>query len=123
MSTLLDVSDLMLDPDFVSPIQLIHRTTRIDKFGENKIIEKSCPTVASVQPTPGRDLMRLPEDVRIKDVRTFYLKADLVSDGNGKYPYVISYRGDRYQIINVKPWNQWGAGWNEGIAVREVPGK
>jgi len=117
----IDVSELLLDPDFIDPVQVIHRSTSIDQYGSNVITEVCFPTVASVQPTTGRDLERLPEALRVKDVRTFYLKADLVADGDGRYPYVIVYRSQRYQVINTKPWLNWGQGWNEGLCVREKP--
>lgn len=117
----LDVSDLLLDLDFINDLTLIHRTSTVNSFGENVLMETTQSTVGSVQPTSGKELMRLPEALRVQDIRTFYIKAAILSDGSSQYPDIISFGGDRFQVQMVNSWLNYGQGWNSGICVKEKP--
>ena len=118
---LFDVSELLLDPDFINNVVLIHRTSQINQFGENIIGERRVPTVASVQPTTGKQILRLPESLRAMDLRTIYIKAEVINDGSKEYPDIIEFMGYRYQIQSSNPWLNFGAGWNECLCTREIP--
>jgi hypothetical protein len=118
---LIDVSDLLLDPDFINNLTLIHRTTAVNARGENQLTETSQETVGSVQPAPAKDIQRLPDALRMSDVRKFWIKAEILADGDSQYPDLIEFQGKRFQIINVEPWLNYGAGWNAGLCVWEKP--
>ena len=116
----IDVSELLLDPDFVNSLQLIHRTATISSLGKNVITEQAAiTTVGSVQPASQKDIMRMPEAMRLKDVRAFWIKAEILTDGSSQYPDIIVFGGKRFQVFAVEPWNNNGAGWNKGICVAE----
>lgn len=117
----LDVSDLLLDPVFVDTLTLIHRTPTINSMGENTLVEASVVTVGSVQPASTKQIMRLPEALRLADVRSFFIKAEIKCDGSTTYPDIISFQGKRFQVQSAAPWLNYGAGWNEGICVAEIP--
>lgn len=118
---LIDVSDLLLDPDFINNVSLIHRTTVVNSFGKNELTETSVDTFGSVQPAPVKEIQRLPEALRMSDVRKFWIKAEILSDGDSQYPDIILFQGKRFQIINTEPWMNYGAGWNAGLCVWEKP--
>lgn len=116
----IDVSELLLDPDFVNDLQLIHRTATVNSFGKNVIVELTpVDTVGSVQPASQKDIMRMPEAMRLKDVRAFWIKAAILTDGSSQYPDIIVFSGKRFQVFAVEPWNNYGEGWNKGICVAE----
>lgn len=115
----IDVSDLLLDPDFIDNLTLIHRTASVSSSGHTVLVESSQVTVGSVQPANGQQIMRLPEALQSSDVRAFYIKAVIQSDGSAQYPDVILFQGGRYLIKQVEQWLNFGAGWNMGICVRE----
>lgn len=117
----IDVADLLSDTDFVSKLTLIHRTSSTDTRGENQIKERAVPTYGSVQPASGETLQRLPEVFRVADVKSFWIKGTIISDGQAKYPDIIFYRGVRYAVQVVFDWSDWGQGWCEGTCVREKP--
>lgn len=117
----LDVSDLLLDPTFVDSLTLIHRTSTVNMYGENVLVETPIATVGSVQPASSRQIQRLPEALRTADIRSFFIRAEILSDGDSQYPDIIVFGGFRYQVMSVAPWLNYGAGWNEGICVREKP--
>lgn len=117
----IDVSELLLDPDFVDKISIIHRTPTVNAFGENTLEEEGIAAVGSVQPISGKALQRLPEAFRVANVMSFWVKGRLISDGACKYPDVILFRGSRFAVQVIFDWTNWGAGWCEGTCVREKP--
>lgn len=116
----LDVSDLVIDPLFVDPLTLIHRVPTVNTLGENTLVETPIATIGSIQPVTGKELQRVPEDLQLADVRTFYIKAEIVTDGASAYPDIIVFGGIRFQVLSTMPWLNYGAGWNSGICVREA---
>lgn len=117
----LDVSELLFDPDFVDELTLIHRFSTVNSLGENVVTETNFATVGSVQPASGKTLSRLPDALRVSNISSFWIKADIVVDGTGKYPDIISFRGKRFQVQTVFDWQNYGAGWTEGTCVAEKP--
>lgn len=117
----LDVSELLLDPEFINTLTLIHRTSTVNSFGENVLVENSVVTIGSVQPANGKQIQRLPEALRLGDVRSFYIKMEILTDGASQYPDIILFQGKRFQVQVAPPWLNYGAGWNEGICIGEKP--
>lgn len=117
----IDVTDILSDPEFMDPVILIHRKPIVDEFGENQLIETQVATFASVQPTSGKTLQRLPEALRVSDVSSFWIKGKIIADGKCQYPDVIVFRCARYAVQMVFDWSFWGNGWSEGVCVREKP--
>jgi hypothetical protein len=117
----LDVSDVVLDPDFLDLMSLIHRTPVVDQYGKNQLTEQGSPIYGSVQPASGKTLNRLPEALRVANVSSFWIQGKIVSDGSCKYPDIIAFKGKRYQVQVVFDWTNWGAGFCEGTCVAERP--
>ena len=117
----IDVSDILCDPDFVSPATIIRRQSTVDNFGQNQLKEVGEGTFGCVQPVTGKTLQRLPEALRVVDVMSFWVKGKIVSDGKCRYPDLIVVKGVRYAVQVVFDWTSWGQGWCEGTCVREKP--
>jgi hypothetical protein len=66
---------------------------------------------ASVQPLSGRDLLRLPEGLRTKELIKIYSPTQLYVQGAGQDPDVISVRGVSYQIETAEQWGDDGSYW------------
>ena len=116
---LIDVSDILLDPDFVNEMQVISRVASVGVNGKNQIVEAPpVATVGSIQPANQKDILRLPESMRLKDLRSFWVKAEIKTDG-GQYPDILVFNGKRFQVFAVEPWGNFGAGWNRGLCVAE----
>lgn len=124
----IDVSDLLGDPDFIEKLVLIRRTATTLTTGQNSVTENPISTWGSVQPVDGKTLNRLPEAMRVESLKSFWIKATIVSDGTAsdgtsRYPDVITHKGIRYQVRKVFDWTNWGSGWSEGVCVQEVPAR
>lgn len=118
---LVDVSELLLDPDFVNTVSLIHRAATVSSQGKTQIVETTVETIGSVQPAPTKEIQRLPDALRMSDVRKFWIKAEILADGESQYPDIIVFQGKRFQIVNVETWLNFGNGWNAGLCVWEKP--
>ena len=78
---------------------------------------------ASVQPTSGRDLQRLPEGKNTQDLISVWTLEPLqLGDvGAGILPDLITYAGSTYEVEHVEPWvNHLGVTYYFGIARKVV---
>lgn len=117
----LDVTELLSDPTFVDPIKVITRVPTVNSKGENTLFESSRDTIGSVQPASGKTLMRLPEAMRVANVSSFWVKGEIVTSAEGKYPAQLAFRGRRFNVQLVFDWTNAGSGWSEGTCIAEVP--
>lgn len=118
---LIDVTELLVDPDFIDPIQIITRDSTVNSMGENTLTESSANAYGSIQPISGKDLMRLPDSLRVQNLSTFWIKGDIeITDGD-HYPTILVFRSKRYQVKQLKDYSNWGQGWVEGFCVVETP--
>lgn len=109
----IDVSDLLLDPDFVSTVTLIRRSATVDGHGENVLTETIVPNVLmSVQGAKEESLARMPEGARLTDIITVFYRGQLTAEAENGYGDVIVWNGKRYQV-KVVPQNfmNFGAGF------------
>lgn len=118
---LLDVDELMTDPDLVDEVTQIKRVSRADNFGQNVITEVCIQTVGSIQPASGAVLQRLPDFLRNSSVKSFWLKGIITATSPGKYTDILVSNGQRYQVQHIFDWSNWGEGFTEGVCVDEVP--
>lgn len=121
MSSKIDVTDLLTDPDFVGPILHISRIPRINSLGEQVLVECTAKTVGSVQPIDSAKIERIPEAQRVTNMMTFFMKGKIVTSLPGKYSDILVFEGQRYQVKTVDDWSSWGAGFCEGMCIAEVP--
>jgi len=116
-----DVSDVVSDPDLIDSITIVHREPTISQYGENLLEERGVPTYGSVQPASGKTLERLPDALRVAGVNSFWVRGKIISDGQCQYPDILVFKGARYAVQVVMDWTSWGAGWSEGLCIREKP--
>lgn len=118
---LIDTTDLLVDPEFVDSLSLTHRTPTVNEAGENILTSSTVATIGSVQPISGKALQRIPQALRIRDVRSFWIRGQIISDGASQYPDLIVWQGQNYEVQLTYDWTNWGGGWTEGVCVRQVP--
>lgn len=121
MSRNIDVSELLVDPDFVDKMIHIPRTPQVNSKGQNILSSVSIDTVGCVQPASGRTLSRLPEALRLANISEFWLKGVIVASSPGRYPDILVFAGIRYQVQTVLDYTNWGQGWTEGTCIAQVP--
>ena len=117
----LDVTELLTDPDFCDFISHIARVPSVNSLGENSLTECVFKTVGSVQAATGEVIKRLPEELQVANLKSFWLKGTIVASTPGQYADILTFRGKRYQVQMVFDWTNWGAGYCEGLCVAERP--
>lgn len=117
---LIDVSDLLRDPDFTNVVTLIRRGSSVNEHGENVLTETSCNIVASIQGVNAEDLTKLPEGARLSDVITVYFRGELQPEAPNGYSDIIVWHGHRYQVKTVdENFMNFGAGFTRALCVME----
>ena len=107
----IDVSELMVDPDFIMNFTIIRRVPTINNFGENSLVETPVAAVGSIQAATGETAKRLPNGVQLSKFKTVFTKAVIQADSSGKYVDQVEWKGQRYNVFQVTPWEDFGAGW------------
>jgi hypothetical protein len=103
---MLTVKQNLLNGFFTEPIDIVRRTFTINQYGENSFTETTTSTMASVQPTPGKELDFLPDFALESETLTFFSLDPLYSQSTGGVGYsdIVVFNGNRYQIIKSKLW-------------------
>jgi len=117
----LNIDELLSDPDLVDQVIQIKRTSSVDSLGQNIVNEVCINTVGSVQPASGKVVNRLPEALRVANVKSFWIKGVITATADGKYTDIIVWAGQRYQIQTLMDWANFGEGYTEGTCVAEKP--
>ena len=99
---MIDVSELLTDPDFSSTATLIKRASTVNEFGEQVIVETPITIIAVVQSAGKETLTRIPAGARLSDIIDVYYKGTLEVQSTGGYADVIVWRGRRYQVQDTE---------------------
>jgi hypothetical protein len=98
---LIDVSELLTDPDVTTAVTLIRRASSVNEFGENALIETPVQITAVVQSGSSETITRAPEGVLLSDIISVYYAGILTGQQVGGYADVIIYNGRRYTVYEV----------------------
>jgi galactose-6-phosphate isomerase len=117
---LIDVSDLLLDPDFTNTVTLIRRASSINIHGEHVMAETPSQIIASVQGLSTEDLVRMPEAARLQDMITVYFRGELMAESPNGYADIVVWQGKRYQVVTVdESFMNFGAGFTRAVCKME----
>lgn len=112
---MLDVSDIMADPD-VSETLTISRTATptITNGRASTETATTISIVASVQPLTSSELQFMPEGLREQELVNVYTKTELLTR---PMPDRFTYLGATYEVIDVHSWAH-AAGYYQVLATR-----
>lgn len=118
---LIDVSELLTDPDFTNTVTLIRRSSTVNTYGENTMIETSSSITAVVQGANTESLERVPEGARLSDLIDVYYKGQLTAESPSGYADIIVWQGKRYQVFEVvEDFMNYGAGFTKAVCKLEA---
>src|SRR5689334_2163565 len=115
---LLDVSDILTDPDFAEPdgaLQLIRRTRTTGSDGRTVLSTQTLPLSGNVQPAPGSKLQLLPEGARVEGAIEITTQTLLYAQTNATAADIVVWQGRQYQAELVEPWGSYGAGFCSAV--------
>ena len=115
---LLDVTDILSDPDFADTITVIRTVQVISSGGiASDGNTQTFPSVqAVVQPDKGRSIQRLAEGARVTDAIKIYTTFVLTAGSGPTEADAVVWNGGTYVVVNVRDWSRFGAGYVEAIA-------
>jgi hypothetical protein len=117
---LIDVSELLTNPDFTNTVTLIRRASSVNSYGENVLTETSSSITAVVQGANTETLERVPEGARLSDLIDVYYKGVLHAESQSGYADVIVFGGKRYQVFQViEDFMNFGAGFTKAVCKLE----
>lgn len=118
---LIDVSELLTDPDFTSTVTLIRRASTVNTYGENVMTETQSTITAVVQGANTESLERVPEGARLSDLIDVYYKGQLTAESPSGYADIIVWGGKRYQVFEVvEDFMNFGAGFTKAVCKLEA---
>lgn len=118
---LIDVSELLTDPDFVDVVPLIRRTSVVLANGRAAVTESMSTIVASIQTPQSEESKLLPDGVSLTDSVSIYCKDRLSPAHEGRLADLVLWKGRRFQIhALVQDFLHFGGGgYCQALAIAE----
>lgn len=104
---MIDLSELMSDPDFTQAFILRRRTGGFANEGEfTQAAPVEMPLVGAIQPASPADIVRFQAEGERRQaiIRVWSATQMNTSDGQGQQPDEIVWRGSVYRVIECVPW-------------------
>ena len=116
---LIDVSELLSDPDFVDEITIIRRKSIVNDNGENILSEQKFQTVASVQGNKSESLRKDEDRAILSDLITVYCKCKLYPESKNGYSDIIIWKCSRFEVYEVtEDFQNYGNGFTKAYCRR-----
>ena len=112
---LVDVTELLSDPDFVEDFTVIRSTRTMDQHGRVVDLPGQYSTYGSIQPTSGSTLMILPEAERVGAFITVVTMFPLIALSDTTAPDRIIWHNKTYQVKLLNDWTDYGQGFVSAV--------
>ncbi len=107
---LLDVSDILSDPDFADEIN-ITRTVVTVEHGRAKKDQTTISAVGVVTSDKGDILDRLPDMRRVAGTILVHTPETLIASDGNRDADIIEWNGAQYTVTDVNDYSRYGAGF------------
>ena len=105
---MIDVSELMADPDFVSSLYRLRPTSTVAKEGEVTNTYTSSTIIGCVQDPCPVDVALLPEGVRLVDAKVVFTAADVSPGDSDQLPDLLQIKTESYRVLHVQDFRDNG---------------
>lgn len=114
---MIDVSDVINDPDFQQPFTVCRKSGHFGPGGWIQDPETEIAMTGVVVPSSPDDIQQLPEGDRITAAQTFYGTSAIYRTNNAGTADEIEWKGDRYRVYQV--WDRSSdGGYYKAIGAR-----
>lgn len=118
--SLIDVSELLEDPDFVDPVTIVRTSAVVGVDGMPERIQTLIPDqLMSVQPASGQTITAYPELTRSATVYEVWGKMRLYGPQEGTEPDRIIWRGRTLAVNKIDDYSHWGQGYYHCVCSEE----
>ena len=103
---MLNVTDVLDDPDFLAPFTVIRAVERVTEKGRAERTEETFTAAGCVQPATAREREVLPEGERDRETLVIYTRTALRTgdEAEGTAADAIDVNGVRYTVSAVEAW-------------------
>lgn len=109
---LLDVSDILADPDFADSAVVTRTTVTVDpQTGRAAGSETDTPISVVVTSDKGRNLQRNPEAAVSTGSILMHSVFRFTEGGDGLDADIVTWNGRRYTVVTVDDYSRYGAGF------------
>lgn len=108
---LIDVTDLLIDPDFCDDYTIQRVTQGVDNFGRAAETIIELPGYGSVQPVSNRTLELFPDLERVTGMMQVYTRDTLNAATVTTSPDRIVWQGSTYRVQAMSEWPHSGGGF------------
>ena len=113
---LLDVSDILDDPDFMDTMTVTWATETVNDLGRSVVTPQTFPNVPAVITAATGDLLKyLPDGARIEGAITVHTRFLLTSESETTAPDIIRWHGRDYVVTLLNDWSSYGDGFMQAI--------
>lgn len=112
---LLDVSEVLTDPDFCDTFPVKRRSEVMGNNGRMSVDTKDMEGVGVVCVASPSDLRRLPEDQRTGRAISVVTQFRLRASAPDYQPDLVGWQGDFYVVSDIQPYTHFGAGFVQAI--------
>lgn len=113
---LLDVTDVLFDPDFMDTMT-VTRSARSMSRGRTVLTPQIFDDVpCAITAATGDDLLNLPEGVRVEGTITVHTTFRLFSETEETKADVITFNGRDYVVTTLNDWSRYGSGFVQAYA-------
>jgi len=112
----IDVTELLLDPDFVSSLVCERNATTVGSNGRASQTTTNISFIGVVTSDKGAMLQRIAAGERIEDSISIITKFGLRVGGVGYTADVVQFNGKRYTVAMINDYSHMGAGFIEATA-------
>lgn len=107
----LDVSDIILDPDFADTFSVTRRTQAVSQTGRAEITTTTFDVIGVVTIGSLQDFQQTTDYVNSQKTIVVHCQQRLLDPVNGFSPDVVSYAGDQYVVKKSFNWSRYGSGF------------
>jgi hypothetical protein len=106
---MLDMSEIVNDPDLAQPFQIIRKSGGTYTAGVWSEISTTITSSAVISVAKSTDLLQLPEADRIAGTMVFHSTQPIyeTSQTRGATSDILIWRGDKYRVSNAFPYDDY----------------
>ena len=109
---LLDVTDVLSDPDFADTITVTRQVETVDGHGRGQIGPQTFSNVTAVVTAGQGDVLKyFPEMVNVRGAVLIHTTFRLISASETTQADLVTWEGRTYQITELNDWSTFGAGF------------
>ncbi len=121
---MMDMADVLLDPDFRVDFPIIRSVESVDARGRTQSSASEIPAQGVIHPATEEELKILPEAQRVEEIIAVYTATRLTAGDDTHGADRVGWQGGTYKVLKVMDYSQFGfvmaLAQNESMMGKEV---